>query len=254
MVFILCGCSNYTDKEVQQTGDLRIVSLSPGITNTLIDAGYTDFIVGRSAFCFHANQDIPVVGDLLNIDYERLLRLSPTHVFIQKTAAGADNHLVNVSAKMDVVLCVWPLDTIADIQNMFSDITELLGGERLQLSIQPSQKQAIPQSVLVVTQGLKGSAGLSFGKNTYVDDLLQMMGVTNALERDGWISLSLEDIGRLNPGTIIVLSDSDIPDSSLKWLYSLGVSVIPFVHEHALVPSSYVDDLALEFQKVVGGI
>ena len=76
------------------------------------------------------------------------------------------------------------------------------------------------------------------------------MQIQNVLDRSGWISLSFEDIGRLDPSTIIVVSDSEIQESSLSDLHSLGCPVIPFVHEHVLIPSSQIVDVARQLQKI----
>jgi len=77
------------------------------------------------------------------------------------------------------------------------------------------------------------------------------MGVENVVHQSGWISLSLEDIGRLQPKAIIVVSDSLINEGSLSSIRSVGYRVIPFVHEHVLVPSSYIVDVAKKLQEVI---
>ncbi len=252
LFFCLSGC-NPPSESVQKDG-VRIVSFSPGITNTLIDSGYGEQIVGRSSFCFYADQSIPVVGDLLTIDYERLLRLSPTHVFVQQTTAGIDEHLLALATQANFELHAWSLDSIADIQLMFSEITELLGSKRLEFEIPNVNNNSVPEPILVIMRGMEGGAGLSFGQGTYIDDLMQMMKLENALNQSLWVSLSLEDIGRLNPKLIVVVSDVAIPEGSLIGVRSLGIPVLPFVHKHVLVPSSYIDDVATEFQEMLNNL
>ena len=249
LLFVFGAC-HPNSGQVEQ-GDVRIISISPGITNTIIDAGYEQFLVGRSPFCFHANQEIPVVGDLRNIDYERLLRLSPTHVFVQKTASGIDAHLLALATQGNFELRAWPLNRVSDIQVIYGDVTEMFGDLRLSFQIDTSENQLVPSPILVITQGIEGNAGLSFGKETYIDDVLQMMGVENVVHQSGWVSLSLEDIGRLQPKAIIVVSDSLINEGSLSSIRSVGYRVIPFVHEHVLVPSSYIVDVAKKLQEVI---
>ena len=208
--------------EIDEQGEVRIISLSPGITNTLIDAGFENLLVGRSTFCFYADQEIPIVGDLRTIDYERLLQLSPTHLFVQETVSGIDNHLVALATQEKFELHAWPLDRVSDIQELYGDITEMFGDARLSLQLNPSEKQSIPSPILVITQGSEGNAGLCFGKETYIDDVLQSMGVENVVLQSGWISLSLENIGHLEPKAIIVVSDSIINESALSTLRSYG--------------------------------
>ncbi len=253
IVFVLLfACSSET-RQVEQKkeqGGIRIVSFSPGITNTIIDSGYGESIVGRSAFCFHADQSIPVVGDLRTIDYERLLKLAPTHVFVQETAADVDEHLRSLASSGAFKINVCPIDRIDEIELLYGDIAELFGKTRGALGFTDPIEIQLPSPVLIITQGIEGNAGLSFGKDTYMDDILQTIHVQNIVEKSGWISLSLEDIGRLKPKAIIVVSDSKMNDSSLVSLRSLGFPVIPFVHKHVLVPSSYVVDVARELQRL----
>ena len=148
-------------------------------------------------------------------------------------------------------LRAWPLNRVSDIQVIYGDVTEMFGDLRLSFQIDTSENQLVPSPILVITQGVQGNAGLSFGKETYIDDVLQMMGVENVVHQSGWVSLSLEDIGRLQPKAIIVVSDSLINEGSLSSIRSVGYRVIPFVHEHVLVPSSYIVDVAKKLQEVI---
>ena len=46
---LLCNCS--TEESAPRPEGIRIVSISPGITASIIDLGLQHQIVGRSAFC-----------------------------------------------------------------------------------------------------------------------------------------------------------------------------------------------------------
>jgi hypothetical protein len=77
------------------------------------------------------------------------------------------------------------------------------------------------------------------------------MGTQNALQSDGWVMLSLEDIGKLQPELIVVVSDSAIPESSLVAINSLQIPIAPLVHSDALIPSSKIVDVANALQQLV---
>lgn len=243
---VLWGCEAKIHEPVGE--GTRIVSLSPGITNTIIHAGFEDLIVGRSAFCFHANSDLPVVGDLREVDFERLLLLDPTDVFVQLTASGVDAHLLELAEGGMFALHIYPIDRVEEIQHLYSEVNGLFSNETKSIELLRVEDSTLPSPVLVLTQGVGGNAGLCFGTQTYIDDILQSVGVENAVAQEGWISLSLEDIGRLDPALVIVVSDSEITESSLQLIRSLGFKVLPFVHEHVLVPSSYLADVAEKIQ------
>jgi ABC-type hemin transport system substrate-binding protein len=244
-VFVLVGCTNVNEE--QQNGE-RIVSLSPSITATLVDVGAEEYIVGRSAFCKSVREDIPVVGDLYNIDYERLLRLHPTNVFVQKTTAEVDAHLQELATRGNFSLHTWKCDRVFEIATMHKDLLEILAieGETFEVK-QPEILLELPVSLLLMTPGSASNAGLCFGKQTYLDDVLTLLGGTNALNSSGWITLTLEDIARLQPHAIVVVSDIHFEIS--KGLKSLNIPVIPFIHEDVLVPSSRIIDVAKALQQ-----
>ena len=103
--------------------------------------------------------------------------------------------------------------------------------------------------MLIVTQGSDVSAGLCFGLNTYLDDVIKSMGLENALEREGWAMLSLEDVAILKPDRILVVSDTPIKAESVKGIRSLNIPVLLFEHEQGLIPSSQVSNVATALQE-----
>jgi iron complex transport system substrate-binding protein len=252
--FILCIClSACYNIDSDQPEGVRIVSLSPGITATIEDIGFGELVVGRSSFCQAVDKDVPVVGDLLEIDYERLLRLAPSDVFVQTTASGVDEHLARLAEDGHFTLHPWRVDRLEDIQLLHADLLQMLGGDVIALELPTGEDVGkLPASVLMMTTGSEGNPGLCFGRQTYLGDILELMGGTNALQRDGWMTLSLEDIGKLHPELIVVVSDSFISDASLSTLKSLHIPITPFVHKDVLIPSSKIVDVASTLQQIVG--
>lgn len=253
-VLIIClgmffGCQSVDTDSAKDSEEIRIVSLSPGISQTLVDLGYSDNIVGRSAFCTAIPLTVPVVGDLLGVDYERLRKLHPSHVFVQKTESQIDQHLVNLSQSGAFALQSWKLDRLEDIKELVLGLSTQLGDSPEELAIILEGEKQIPSPVLIVTQGTAGSVGLCFGVDTYLDDILNLMDSQNALLQSGWRTLSLEDIVSLQPACILVVSDSIIYEESIKGIRSLGIPVIPFVHKHALIPSSQISTVAHALQE-----
>src|SRR5688572_20085848 len=64
---------------------VRIVSLCPSITETLIDFGLRDRLVGVTRFCIHPAavvKDLPKVGGTKNPDHERIDEAAPDLVFV----------------------------------------------------------------------------------------------------------------------------------------------------------------------------
>ena len=243
-ILLLCTCVSCTEQQPEryEEGE-RIVSMSPGITQTLVDLGLEDHIVGRSPFCNGVDTSVPVVGDYHDIDFERLLSLKPTAVLVQRTQAPRNSHLKQLSEDGAFQLHYWPLDSIDDITQVYNKASDVFTDSPSEFELTVGK---VPEAerILIVTQGSDVSAGLCFGSETYLDDVITSMGLVNALERDGWAMLSLEDVASLNPDRILVVSDSPIKEESVKGIRSLNIPVLLFEHEHVLIPSSQVSNVA----------
>ena len=86
----LIGCRESGPADNDQSRDesgaevrerFQIVSLSPAISRSLVDFGFEEFVIGRTPWCTSLDDSIPIAGDLMEIDYERLIELDPTHGF-----------------------------------------------------------------------------------------------------------------------------------------------------------------------------
>ena len=237
---LLCNCTRVNSDE--KVEGIRIVSLSPGITASIVDMGYSNYIIGRSAFCEDQTHAIPVVGDLYNIDYERLLRLQPTHVFVQKLTSAVDSHLEELASEGPFDLRSWKLDTIVDIHTLGSELATILGGYSPDLEIEQIVSSFFDHPTLLMTNGSSQQTGLCFGRGTYLDDVWTAMGGENALHARGWCKLSLEDIARLSPARIVIVSDIQFTNDNP--VESLGIPVTKFVHKDVLIPSTRIVQVA----------
>lgn len=67
------------------TGEARIVSLVPSLTELLFDLGLGGEVVGRTRYCVHpqpAVEAVPAVGGTKKVNRSRLLDLRPTHLLV----------------------------------------------------------------------------------------------------------------------------------------------------------------------------
>ena len=92
----------------------------------------------------------------------------------------------------------WPLDSIDDIEQVYNKASDIFTDSTRELILNVGQVP-VSERVLIITQGSDVSAGLCFGSGTYLDDVINSMGLANALDREGWAMLSLEDVAKLNP-------------------------------------------------------
>ena len=208
----------------RRPGPARIVSLSPAITECAVELGLADRMVGRTPWCEGVAHDVPVVGTLLDVDAEALVRCAPTMVLVQPPAQGADPALATLAARHGWAVHAWRIDGLDDARAVMHGIADavaeadpaLADGVRRQrdawcalideaLVPLPAGSPARDSAVLVISGGLEG---IAFGRGTYIDDALVRIGARNALERPGYPALSVEDVARIAPPTIVVIGGS----------------------------------------------
>lgn len=277
ITMLLCGCRQAEPPPSHPAGTLRIVSLSPAISRTLVDFGVQDDIVGRSAWCASLDPAIPVTGDLYDIDYERLIRLEPTHVLVQPPSTGLDPTLQRLAAERGWIIGQWRFDTLDDIERMVREVPGLLfpqGGDsreaataraadllnRMATALTTPPAAPWTGSTLLVAD--TEPAILVFGPGTYLHDILGALGGRNATTTNGWAELSLEDVVRLDPEAIILVRDrgpADIdPVEAAGPLARLDTTarregrIVVLWHADAMLPSTAVIDVADRMRQVLG--
>ncbi len=266
---LLGGCRQAEPPPAQTTGALRIVSLSPAISRTLLDFGVEDEIVGRSAWCASLDPAIPVAGDLYDVDYERLIRLKPTHVLVQPPTTGLDPTLQRLAAARGWIIGQWRFDTLDDIEQMVRDLPGVLHPQSGNIRAAASARAAdlLNRMATALTPGPAAPwsgrtllvadtepAVLVFGLGTFLHDVLTSLGGRNATTTRGWSELSLEDVVRLDPEAIILVRDrgpADIdPVEAAGPLASLDTTarregrIAVLWHPDAMLPSTAVIDVA----------
>ena len=111
--------------QVPAIATLRFASLSPAMTQMLVDLGLGDRIVGRTPFCDSVPESVPIVGSLLDVDYERLIEVAPTHIVVQPAASGTDPEVERLAQDHHWVLIEQGLDRLADVEAPGQRIAEL---------------------------------------------------------------------------------------------------------------------------------
>lgn len=271
---LLTACGGSDRESDERLGELRIVSFSPALSRMVVDLGLGNHIVGRTQYCEFVNQDVPVVGDLLNVDYERVLGVFPTHVLIQSPMNGADRKLLELCEEHHWKVGQWSsIDTIDDIEQVVRDLpgvlyendatsreevtrraTDLLN--QIALALTPGDSEVWRDEVMLV---YRTEPIAVFGRQTYLSEVLERLGAKNAVEKSGWIELSLEDVTRLNPPAVIVLSSSNKGNAteSLGDLENLQIDavkngrVVFLRNSSAMLPSTGIIDVANDMRKAL---
>jgi iron complex transport system substrate-binding protein len=195
----------------------KVVSIMPSNTEILYALGLGSKIIGVSEYCNYpedtANKQKIPTGQNLNI--ESLIALKPDTIFIGKMSVMDDQIKQMEDAGIKIVV------TEANNLSQTYEVMELIGtvmgkeGEAADLvdgmkkgfeEIKKSVEGKTPVSVYVEVSPLQ--YGLwSCGKNTFIQELIDIVGATNIFsDIEGWASVSEEQVLQRNPAIILTTS------------------------------------------------
>lgn len=251
----------------------RIISLQPSVTQTLLTIQAQDQIVGVSSFCRDLpglNKSIPVVGDLLSPNLEKIIRLHPTCVFLHPS----QNELIQSLKRLNISFVEVKTNTMEDVVNMIDLCFKVTGKSSatclpfkdfctLNLTNDSiTSSTARPRVLFVVSRDYGSLTQLYVASdNSYHGSLLRAAGGRNALDNSSTSStnvmLSIENIIRLNPDVIIDIS-SDSADE-IKNSYSILKPVNALKHNKIyplrsltmLLPGIYASEAVTSISKVL---
>jgi iron complex transport system substrate-binding protein len=198
---------------------VRIVSTFPSITETLFALGLGDRVVGVSTYCRYPPQvlSLPKVGTYTKPDPERIARLRPDLVILQKEASTLAERLPALGIRFLGV----KMGSLPEVYSMIQEIGAAAGvpgrAERLNDEIR-SRLEAVraaaagkpkPTVLMVVgrTPGLLTNL-IGVGASAYLGELLEIAGGSNVLRGTAiaYPHISLETVVRMNPDVILDMS------------------------------------------------
>lgn len=196
----------------------RVVSISPGLTETVfaLDAG--DRLVGRSDFCYYPPEalDVSSVGGIVNPSIEAIVGLEPDLVLVVR---GTPLEVIDSLRAAGLAVITHDPVTIEDVIGAVRDVGTYLGlGERAdELAEELEQRiQAVKERALTLRDtapSILFIVGIdpvfAAGEGSMVDDLIETAGGVNAaaIAQNGrtgpWPELSLEAVVELDPDVIL---------------------------------------------------
>jgi len=194
----------------------NVVSLSPGITETVFALGYGDRLTGRTTYCDFPPQALSIasVGNLNEPDTERIVGLSPD-VVIASTHFSKEG-LRSLDAADQNVVILMGQDSFRGVYDGVIRPTALLlgdvaAGEALIASMRATKEEAmkrvaefpyVPSVYYVV--GFAEGGDWTAGGDTFIGDMIEMAGGRNiAADIRGW-SFSIEAIVDRDPDIILI--------------------------------------------------
>ena len=245
IVLLFAACGNPT-RQVQTTdtvtddygrvvvipsNPLRVVSLSPSVTEIMYALGAGDLLVGRTDFCVFPPEaeSIPSIGGISNLNIESILSRHPDLVISgSMVSRKAADQLEKTGTPMVCVIEKPKFEALYDNiraigrlvgkEHEADSLCKLLTGKVTELQsdtvTQPLSHSATPTCYYVVGFGPTGN--FTAGGNTFINDIIKMAGGHNIAEGvEGW-SYSLEALMKEDPDYIIVRREDSAAFCSMK--------------------------------------
>ncbi len=199
---------------------LRLVSLAPSITETLVDLGVASWIVGVTRYDHDsAVARVARVGGWTDPSLEALLRLKPDLVLLTRAQvpfvapalerAGLRYRAVPAQTLEDILASLDSLGRWLDLDSATARLKAALQ-ETLQVYAQRSDTVP-PLPVVFIADRTPGTLQnlYAVGSDTFLHELLELTGFRNLVTRQGYVSLSLEYLLRLNPPLVLEMVQGD---------------------------------------------
>lgn len=203
---------------------MRIVSLCPSITETLIALGGEAQLVGITRFCIHPadiTADLCKVGGTKDPNLERILALAPDLVFVNEEENRKEDFeaLRAAGLALDVSM-TRRVDQVPDqLRHFGAQVGAVAQAEGLaqtlegQLETLDTLRRARPRP-FTYAYLIWRNPWMAVGEDTYVADLLGRAGGRNVLAEtaDRYPEVSLNQLRALNP-EVLFLPDEPFPFS-----------------------------------------
>jgi iron complex transport system substrate-binding protein len=224
-------------------GYARVVSLVPSITETLIELGLGERLVGRTRFCVHpaaAVEALPTVGGTKTPDLDAIRELAPDLVL----ACREENRREDIEALEDAGIAVHLIDprNLDGVHEFLTGLGALLDArapvEALLLELAAARGRAAGFSrTLAETLGGPPSA-LCFiwrqpwmlaGTDCYINGMMAALGLANrAPATSRYPALAPEALAALHPALVLLPDEPyEFKAAHATELFSLGVAQAP---------------------------
>jgi ABC-type hemin transport system substrate-binding protein len=223
LLVIACGPQPQPTREID-----RVVSLAPNITEIVYAIGGGAKLVGTDDFSDFpdAATRLPKVGGV-EPNVEKIAALRPDLVIAN--ASNVHPNLQRALAAVHIPLMVVRTERLADVSAAMAQIGRPLPGDPRraiaafdrQIETERRHRARRPRVLFVVFTNPLYVAG----RRTFVDDLFELTGATNAAEVSGWPQYSLESFIAHRPDVLLYPNRSVTPAAIRELLRRTSVNV-----------------------------
>ncbi len=193
---------------------LRIVSLSPGMTEVLFAIGGQDMLVGVTTYCDYpaACQALPRVGDFSHPSLERIIGLQPGLVIVN---LPEQNRIKAELEQFKIPIFVTAPESLGDIYREITKLGRMIGRIRAADSLAERMRQAIRptgRKSRTVYIELSPRPLITVGKTSFLSEMVEMAGGKNIFDDldKPYPVIQQEEVIRRDPAVIVVLHPEGI--------------------------------------------
>ena len=195
----------------------KIISTAPSNTEVLVELGLSDKLVAIDKYSTDIegiNKDLPTI-DFRNPDAETIISLEPDIIIASgHNKSGNEDPFAAIKEAGITVVYIPSSDSIEGVYKDISFIADITGTEEKGEKIIEDMKKEISKIADIgktITEKKKvyfeicsSSSLFSFGKNTFLNEMIELIGAENILgNEEGWVSPSEEIIIKDNPDVIL---------------------------------------------------
>lgn len=191
----------------------RIVSLCPGITDTLFALNLEEKIVGRTRFCIHPKgkvENVPAVAGTKDIKLEAIQNVQPDLIIVEKEENTKD---IVEELEKHFPVYVAEVQSVDDAFRMIEDMGNLTDRCEAATKLIDSihhQFDSLPKTTgKRVGYVIWRKPYMVVGKDTYINSLLEKLGFINPfVEADGrYPAVTAEDFQRAELNYVLLASE-----------------------------------------------
>jgi iron complex transport system substrate-binding protein len=265
--------NHWESKSEGETSRLRIISLTPNVTEMIFAFGAEKELVGISDYCeIPTTMSLPRCGGLLNPNYERILALHPSTVFLlgrmdRIASFASDHHIQPVSVNIDSFSdLIREMEIVGKMVNRETIARNMTSQFKARIEEVKKNASKIPHYrclILIARENGALRKMIAIGGPSYISEMLNAAGGKNIYseQKQGYFYASLESIQALQPEIIFEIRAHTTLDAAAKnsiyrdWLTAQNV---PAVKNHRIIiatedvyttPGPRMPEIAELFQK-----
>lgn len=255
ILFFVSNCNKTTEKN-----GVKIVSLSPAMTEILFAIGAKDNIVGVTTFCDYPEEakKLYKVGDFSHPSVERIIGLKPDLVIVN---LPEQMRVKQALEKLEIKVFLSSPQSLSDIYREIAAIGVLIKRKNVSDSLISYMKAHIKQSNSKTKKRIYVELAprpiVTIGSTSFLNELIELAGAKNIfsdLERD-YPVVSQETIIKRDPEIILVLHPEDIR-ARIGWreitAIKNGKIIENLNQDHLLRPGPRLVDGFNELKRVIG--